>query len=72
MDKKVIWDEWKDMPEFVQDDRESIKSVVVHFETLDDLKLFSELVGKNITMKTKGFFFPVKEGSVKKVYIDES
>jgi len=64
--------EWKDMPEFIQDDRESIKAVVIHFESVDDMKAFSKLIGRNITMKTRGFFFPVIEKKVKKVYIDES
>jgi uncharacterized protein YjgD (DUF1641 family) len=67
-----IWDEWKDMPEFVQEDKESIKSVIVHFETLDDMKLFSELIGKNITMNTKGFFFPINKDGIKRFYVDES
>lgn len=66
------YEEWKDMPEFIQEDKESIKAVMVHFETIQDMQEFSKLVGKNITMQTKGFFFPVKKKQEKKVYVDES
>jgi hypothetical protein len=69
---KHLNDEWKDMPEFVQENKESIKGVMVHFETLEDMEAFSKLVGKSITMKTKGFFYPVKERQAEKVYVDES
>lgn len=64
--------EWKDMPEFIQEDKESIKFVMVHFETEEDMQAFSDLVGRKITMKTKGFFFPVNNSKIKKVYVDES
>jgi hypothetical protein len=67
-----IWKEWKDMPEFDQPSKASIKGVMVHFETLEDMALFSKLIGAPITMKTKGIFFPVKKNKEKKVYVDES
>jgi hypothetical protein len=70
--KKEWDDEWKNMPEFFQEDRESIKHVLVHFETAEDMDAFSKIIGRTITMKTKGFFFPLKENKPKKVYIDES
>lgn len=63
---------WVGMPEFIQEDKESFASVVVHFESFDDMDLFSKLVGKNITKKTKGIFFPVKNKKEKMVYVDES
>ena len=57
--------EWRGMPEFIQGSKASIKGVVVHFENLKDLKDFSTLVGRNVTMHTKGFFFPVKKIKLK-------
>ena len=70
---KFDWEShWKNMPEFVQDNKESIASVTVHFETEEDMKEFSKLIGKNITKKTKGIFFPVKERVTPPVYVDET
>lgn len=63
--------EWVDMPEFIQEDKESIASVVVHFESEEDMKLFSELIGVTITKKTKGIFYPPKKAEKRKVYVDE-
>jgi hypothetical protein len=72
-DIEIHWEqEWLDMPEYIQEDKGSIKGVMVHFETLEDMEEFSKLIGKEITMKTKGIFFPVKKVETKKVYIDES
>ena len=70
--KDSTWkEEWQDMPEFVQENKESIKGVMVHFETPEDMDEFSKLVGRKVTMKTKGFFFPVKADQKPMVYIDE-
>ena len=63
--------EWQDMPEYVQEDKGAIKSIVVNFETAEHMKQFSELIGQNITFKTRGIFYPVVK-KVKKFYTDES
>lgn len=65
-------EEWKDMPEFIQEDKKPIKTIKVHFETEEDMENFSRLVGKKITEKTKGFIFPVKKKDVKRYCDDES
>jgi len=52
---------WFDMPEFVQPSKEAIKQVTINFEDMDDLAKFNELTGLNITMKTKGVFYPKPE-----------
>ncbi len=62
-------EEWQDMPEFEQGSTASIKGVMIHFETKEDMDAFSKLIGRTITMKTKGVFFPVKK-KVKKLYSD--
>jgi len=49
---------WKDMPEYQQDDKEAIKSVNINFQSLDDLHEFNRVTGLNVTMQTKGAFFP--------------
>lgn len=78
LDKKVLnqddesWrSEWKQMPEFQVENKETIKNISVSFETEEDMKMFSDLIGKNITMKTKGIFFPVID-KLKMEYVDES
>ena len=62
--------EWEDMPEYIQDNMEGVKSITVRFESIEDMNKFSELIGINITMQTKGVYWPKKE-SKKLIYIDE-
>ncbi len=64
-------EEWVGMPEYIQENREGVGSVVVHFETYEDMKQFGDLIGRRITPKTKGVFYPVVK-PVKKIYVDES
>ena len=60
---KKYWqeEEWKDMPEFVQESTAAIKRVVINFETEDDIEKFNEVTGLKVTMKTKGIFYPAKK-----------
>lgn len=62
--------EWQGMPEFVQPSKESVMSLVVHFETFEDMREFAALVNARIVPTTKSLFFPVRS-SDKKVYVDE-
>lgn len=56
------WDEhWKQMPEFVQKDLTPLKSIQVHFETVDDMRAFAKLVGQTITMNTRSIWYPEAE-----------
>jgi hypothetical protein len=62
---------WNGMPEYVSVNREAISSVVVNFETTDDIKVFSELIGIPVTTQTRGIFFPhVAAHDLE--YVDES
>jgi hypothetical protein len=63
--------EWQGMPEFVQENLQEIHSITVHFVTVEDMKQFSELVGKNITFTTKSMLYPVTK-TEKMVWVDES
>jgi len=51
-------EEWVGMPEFIQEDLNPYKSVVIHFKNQRDVDLFSELVDQNITRLTKSLWFP--------------
>lgn len=64
--------EWKDMPEFVQEDKEAVARVVINFETEEDIDLFNKVTGLSITKKTKGVFFPLPKKTTKMVYVDET
>lgn len=61
---------WQDMPEFIQEDKESKANVVVHFETLEDMQDFSNLIGITITPETKGIFYPANQRTTR-VWVDE-
>jgi hypothetical protein len=51
-------EEWVGMPEFKQEDKTSWKSIIVHFETYDDLKKFAVLVGQVLTPRTRSIWYP--------------
>ena len=54
-------DEWEGMPEFEQEDKTAVKSITVHFASLDDMHNFSDFIGQTITEKTKSIWYPKKE-----------
>jgi len=54
-------DEWKEMPEFVQDDLTPHQSVIVHFSSKEDAKRFADLVEQKITPKTQSLWYPAAE-----------
>jgi len=58
------------MPIYEVKNKEAIKKISVSFETEEDMKMFSKIIGKNITMKTRGIFFPVID-KPKMEYCDE-
>lgn len=61
-DELTTWaGEWDGMPEFKQEDQESTKKLIVHFETLKDLADFAKLVGQRITPITQSIWFPEAE-----------
>lgn len=54
-------DEWQNMPEFVQDDKQPKRTIKVHFETEADVQAFAKCVGQQITDRTKYIWFPYQE-----------
>lgn len=60
----TLWrEEWKGMPEFVQEKKEPYAKIIVRIETKEDLEKFAELTGQKLTKKTKSIWFPeVKRG----------
>lgn len=54
-------DEWKDMPEFNQPDATSFRKIIVHFNDQESVDEFSELIGQDLTDKTKSIWHPKQE-----------
>lgn len=51
-------EEWKDMPEFIQNDLTPVRSIIVHFDKPEDVQKFAALVEQHITPKTKSIWYP--------------
>ena len=52
-------DEWKNMPEFVQEKKNEIR-IVVRFRNEEDLNTFAKLIDQKLTLKTKSIWYPYK------------
>jgi hypothetical protein len=65
--------EWKDMPEFVQDKVEPYAKIIIRFDSEEDLQDFAKIIGQKLTKKTKSIWHPFKShwGSVKKIWTYE-
>ncbi len=67
------WEEyWQGMPEFIQEDQTSIKTIIIHFATKEDIAMLADLIEQPITLKTQSLWFPEAEiGRIaNKRYID--
>lgn len=53
--------EWEGMPEFNMEKQTGEFHVIVHMDSLQDLKAFAKLTGQNINPKTKSIWYPWKE-----------
>lgn len=53
--------EWKDMPEFIQEDKGPVKQLIISFKNFDDYKEFSKLINQSLTKKTQSIWFPEAE-----------
>jgi len=54
---------WNGMPEFDQQEQMGVKSVIVHFNTWEDVNEFSSLVGTKVNEKTKYIWFPRQQNA---------
>lgn len=68
-----VFDEWKDMPEFVQEKQKPFKELVVRFRNKHDLDAFAALVGQPLTLMTKSIWHPrlVRGVDSAKRWVDE-
>jgi len=72
---KFNWEEeWKGMPEFVQEKQTPYAKIIFRFDNEEDLQEFAKLIGQKLTSKTKSAWHPkLERGKNKhKRYVDES
>lgn len=53
-----VFEEWKDMPEFIQEKQEPYQTIIVRFRCEDDVKNFSDRIGQQLTSKSKSIWYP--------------
>jgi ParB-like chromosome segregation protein Spo0J len=53
--------EWRGMPEFDQQDKTAARQIVMNFRSDDDAQKFGELIGQNVTDKTRSLWYPKAE-----------
>lgn len=53
--------EWNGMPEFVQEDLQPKRSIIVNFETPEDVDAFAKLMDQTITAATVSLWYPKAE-----------
>ena len=58
----IAGQEWQGMPEYVSGNLTPWKSMLVHFESYDDMRAFADLIKQpNITVKTKSVWYPEQD-----------
>lgn len=67
-------EEWRDMPEFVQEDLTPYRVINVRFRNQADVDAFEKLMEQKITEKQKTLWFPYAEPrrAAHLRYVDES
>ena len=73
-DKTDLWrEEWKDMPQFVQEKQTPYAQIIFRFDNENDLQEFAKLIGQKLNKKTKSAWHPFRShwGGNKSEYIDE-
>jgi hypothetical protein len=68
------WEEmWQGMPEFICEDLDAFKQVLVNFESRDAMDAFAALVGQRVTLDTKSIWYPKAElfHMMSKLYVDD-
>ena len=53
--------EWHGMPEFIQNDLNPVKQIVVSFDSKEEYEKFSKLIEQPLTIKTQSVWWPRAE-----------
>jgi len=69
----IVEQEWKDMPEFVQEKQKPYAKIIFRFNNEEDLQEFAKLINQKLTNKTKSAWYPpiLRGINSRKRYIDE-
>lgn len=67
-----VKEEWKDMPEFIQEADKPYTKIIVRIDSEEALQEFAALIGQKLTNKTKSIWHPklVRGIHSKKRYVD--
>lgn len=69
----IAEEEWQNMPEFVQENDDAFRRIMIKFENAKDVKKFIEIIKIKISDDTKWLWFPhKKQHKTTKHYTDES
>lgn len=55
--------EWKNMPEFIQAQKNCFQAIIVRFDRMRDVKSFSDAIGQKVNKQTKSIWYPQKQKS---------
>jgi len=66
------YEEWKEMPEFVQEEELYYKQIIIRFKTEKDYDNFGKLINQNLTLQTKSIWYPKYINDLCLICIDES
>lgn len=71
-DNEIPYDEWKkewkNMPEFISENKKPIQKIIISFESFEDVKEFGKKLNINVTPKTNSSWFPPRELNKNYVY----
>jgi hypothetical protein len=69
------YQEWEGMPEFNNEDANSFRKLIVHFDKKEDAEDFFKVIGQEYSEKCRSIWYPPKtevyEGKVNPVFVDE-
>jgi len=57
-DKNYYRDQWKNMPEFIQDKQEIFKELIIKFPKKEDFEDFQKQLNRTISIKNKSIWYP--------------
>lgn len=73
-DNSIIMGEWKDMPEFINDDQKIFKELIIKFRNKNDYDDFAAKIDHDLNLNTKTIWYPalLNNNFKNQRYTDES
>jgi hypothetical protein len=63
--------EWKDMPEFISENKKPLQQIKISFRNYDDVLEFARILDLKVTPKTDALWYPPKPKETGLVYKSE-